>query len=73
MISHCETFKHEVHLLLINPISILIILWLNKSSSRYEAIHSEHGKVIKCGFTQGSIERSIDLDKNGITSSGIIF
>jgi hypothetical protein len=27
------------------------------------AVHPEHGKVIKCDFKPGSVERSIDLDK----------
>jgi hypothetical protein len=29
------------------------------------AIHYEHGKVIQCDFKPGSVERSIDLDKEG--------
>jgi hypothetical protein len=28
-----------------------------------EAVHSEHGKVLKHDFKPGSVERSIDLDK----------
>jgi hypothetical protein len=30
------------------------------------AVHSECGKVIQCNFKPGSVERSIDLDKEGI-------
>jgi hypothetical protein len=29
-------------------------------------IHSEHGKLIKCDFKPGSVERSIDVDKEGM-------
>jgi hypothetical protein len=29
------------------------------------AVHSEHGKVIQCEFKPGSVERSIELDKEG--------
>jgi hypothetical protein len=29
-------------------------------------VHSEHGKVFKCDFKPTSIERSIDLHKEGI-------
>jgi hypothetical protein len=30
------------------------------------SFHSEHGKVIQSNFKLGSVERSIDLDKEGI-------
>jgi hypothetical protein len=29
------------------------------------AVHSEYGKLIKCDLKTGSVERSIDLDKEG--------
>jgi hypothetical protein len=32
------------------------------------AVHSEHGKLIKCDFKPGSVERSIDLYQRGYTS-----
>jgi hypothetical protein len=35
-------------------------------------VHSEHGTLISCDFKQGSIERSIDLDKRGCTSASHI-
>jgi hypothetical protein len=35
-------------------------------------IHSEDGKVIKCDFKPGSVERSIDLDKEGILQQTIL-
>jgi hypothetical protein len=66
MISHCEAFKHDVHLFIINTISILTILELNKDFFIDAAVYSEHGKVIKCNFKPGSFERSIDLEKKGI-------
>jgi hypothetical protein len=30
------------------------------------AVHSENGKVIKCDFKRGSVERSIDLYQRGV-------
>jgi hypothetical protein len=30
-------------------------------------VHSEHVKVIQCDFKPGSVERSIDLDKERYT------
>jgi hypothetical protein len=29
-------------------------------------VHFEHGKLIKCDFKPGSVERSVDLNKEGI-------
>jgi hypothetical protein len=34
-------------------------------------VHSEHGKVIKFDFKLGSVERSIDLDNEGIPQRGV--
>jgi hypothetical protein len=39
----------------------------------YEAVNSEHGKVIKCDFKPGSVKRSIDLYKRGYTLADYIF
>jgi hypothetical protein len=33
------------------------------------AVHSEHGKVIKCDFKPGLVERSIDRYQRGYTSA----
>jgi hypothetical protein len=33
------------------------------------AVYSEHGKVIKCDFKPGSMERSIDRYQRGYTSA----
>jgi hypothetical protein len=33
--------------------------------------HSEHGKVIKCDFKWGSVERSKDLYQRGCTSAKV--
>jgi hypothetical protein len=65
IISHCEAFKHGAHLFIINITSILIVLYVNKVL-KDAVVHSEHGKVIKCYFKPGSVERSIDLPKEGI-------
>jgi hypothetical protein len=35
------------------------------------AVHSELGKVIKCDFKLGSVERSLDIDKEGIPRQAI--
>jgi hypothetical protein len=32
IISYCEAFKHEIHLVIIIIISILIVIYLNKNS-----------------------------------------
>jgi Ni,Fe-hydrogenase III large subunit len=36
------------------------------------AVHSEDGKVIKCDFKQGSVERSIDLYQRGYTLTAVV-
>jgi hypothetical protein len=42
----------------------LIILYYNQIKILLDAVlHSERGKVIKCDFKPGSVERSIDLDR----------
>jgi hypothetical protein len=38
-----------------------------------EAVYSEHGKVIKCEFKPGLVERSIDPDKEGIPQQQVIY
>jgi hypothetical protein len=65
--SHCEAFKQVAHYFIINNISTLYALYLNKALVD-SAVHSEHRKVIKCDFKPGSVERSIDLDR-GCTSA----
>jgi hypothetical protein len=48
-------------LFIINIISVLIALQLNKVLVD-AAVSPEHGKIIKCNFTPGSVYRSVDLD-----------
>jgi hypothetical protein len=36
-----------------------------------EDAHSEHVQVIRCDFRPGSVERSIDQDKEGIPKQAI--
>jgi hypothetical protein len=38
-----------------------------------EAVVSEHGKVIQSDFKPGSVERSIDPDKEGIPQQSVFF
>jgi hypothetical protein len=37
------------------------------------AVHSEQMQVLHCDFKPGSVERSIDLDKEGIPQQQAIF
>jgi hypothetical protein len=72
IISHCVAFKHEVHLLIIDTISIIRVLYLIKVLVE-TIVYSEHGKVIKYTFKRGSVERSIALDEEGIPQQQAIF
>jgi hypothetical protein len=67
-----EAIKHE----LIFAWSIWLIYSLYSSYIKVlidEAVHSEHGKVTKCDFKSGSVERSIDLYQRGYPSAGDMF
>jgi hypothetical protein len=65
MIDHFEAIKHE--LIFSWLIWSVYSLWSSYIKTLVDAaVYSEHGKVIKGEFEPGSVERSIDLSKEGI-------
>jgi hypothetical protein len=73
MIDHFEAIKHE--LIFLRLILLVCLLYSSYIKVLVNAsIHSEHGKVIKCDFKPGLVERSIDLYQEGIPQqAGTIF
>jgi hypothetical protein len=68
MIADVEVIKHELILFMI---SVVIILSSCIKALVDAAVHSEDGKVIKCDFKPGSVERSIDRYQRGVYLSKV--